>query len=537
MFELPDYRLRQREYLLRISRAITARLDLSSVLELVINFAVEMVAGNYGFIALADEPGAQPSIRAAYGLPQAIWPAFAPLLEIPPDASPEHTRLLSARLQGVAEDTGLPLRQMIALPLASGGLAIGLIYSFRAAVNVAFSPNDEQVLADFADQAAIAVVNARLYESALREKQQLNAIIEQSADGVMIIDRRWRITTFNRAMEQLTGWPRVEALSRPCAEVLGITNSQGLNLCLTACPLQHHPENPQPYVEGWIATRDGRRRYIQSRYSPVRGAEGEFLGAIANVRDVTEQRIEEEMQSTFVSVVSHELKTPVSIIKGYASTLRREDANFSQETLREGLAVIEDEADRLAHQIGDLLNVSRFQAGGWHIELTEWPLPPLAAELVAAFAAQAAQAYGEAHFQFELRFADDFPDLRADYEQIRKVLTNLVGNAVKYSPEGGLVRVGGYSQGRQALIYVEDHGIGIAPEDQQRLFERFYRVDNRLRRETQGAGLGLYLSRAIVEAHGGRIWVESQPGRGSRFSFTLPIAQRRLTDDKLADED
>jgi PAS domain S-box-containing protein len=392
-------------------------------------------------------------------------------------------------------------------------------------VNVAFSANDEQVLADFADQAAIAVVNARLYESALREKQQLNAIIEQSADGVMIIDWRWRITTFNRAMEQITGRPRAEAIGRPCAEVLGIHSSQGVNVCLTACPLQRGPELGQPYAEGWIDTRDGRRRYIQSRYSPLHGVEGEFRGAIANVRDVTEQRIEEETQSTFISVVSHELKTPVSIIKGYAGTLRREDASFSQETLREGLAVIEEEADRLARQINDLLNVSRFQAGGWRIELSEWPLPPLAAEIAGAFAAQT-----DERFQFELRFAEDFPAVEADYEQVRMVLTNLVGNAVKYSPEGGVVRIGGIARGRRAVVYVEDQGIGIAPEDQKRLFQRFFRVDNRLRRETQGAGLGLYLTRAIVEAHGGRIWVESQLGRGSRFSFTLPLAHRRLPD-------
>ena len=141
------------------------------------------------------------------------------------------------------------------------------------------------------------------------------------------------------------------------------------------------------------------------------------------------------------------------------------------------------------------------------------------------FAAQAGDRY-----TFELRFAEDFPPVHADYERTRQVLENLVSNAVKYSPDGGAIRITGRAADDHALISISDQGIGIAPEEQGKLFRRFYRVDNRLRRETQGVGLGLFLARAIVEAQGGRIWVESQPGRGSRFSFTLPLATPQLVD-------
>ena len=143
-------------------------------------------------------------VRAASRLPRDVWPAFAGLLATPL----EDGRALGRQLQEVAADTRLPLRQVIALPLVFRHTTVGVIYVFRAAVNVAFSPADEQFLQAFAEQAAIAVSNARLYEGVLREKQRLDALIEQSADGVMILDNRWRITTFNRAMEQLTGWPR-----------------------------------------------------------------------------------------------------------------------------------------------------------------------------------------------------------------------------------------------------------------------------------------------------------------------------------------
>jgi signal transduction histidine kinase len=214
----------------------------------------------------------------------------------------------------------------------------------------------------------------------------------------------------------------------------------------------------------------------------------------------------------------------VSIIKGYAETLGRDDATWSQETTREGFRVIAEEADRLAGQIQDLLDVSRIQAGGMRLEFADWPLHDMAREVVQAFAAQT-----DERFEFELRFPDDMLPVHADYERVRMVLTNLVSNAVKYSPDGGLIRIGGRTSGDKALCYVSDQGVGIPPEDQERIFDRFYRVDNRLRRETQGTGLGLYLTRAIVEAHGGSIWVESQVGRGSRFFFTLPLAPRQIT--------
>lgn len=518
MLETNDKRLRQRESLLRISRALTAQLDLGSVLNLVIDVAVELLAGTSGLIALREDDERM-RVYAASHVPPETWLAFTDLL----NTSLDDDQAVGRHLYAIANDTGLPLRQVIALPLTFFGSEIGVIYVFRAALNVAFTREEEDLLTAFADQAAIAVSNARLYQSVLREKQRLDAIIEQSADGVMILDGRWRITTFNRAMERLTGWARDEAIGRPCAEVLAVKNDQGVNICLVDCPLQRRPPLANPLIEGWVTNRDGRRQYVQSLYSVQRNNNGEFVGAIANVRDITEQKIEEEMQSTFISVVSHELKTPVSIIKGYAETLARPDANWDKSVLADGLQVITEEADRLSQQIQGLLDASRLQAGGMRLELTDWPLPALAREVVERFATQAGE-----QFTFELRFPDDFPPVHADHERVRSILENLLSNAVKYSPDGGTIRVVGRTDGDQAVVAVSDQGIGIAPEDQGRVFARFYRVDNRLRRTTQGAGLGLFLTRALVEAHGGRIWVDSQPGRGSRFVFTLPLARRGL---------
>jgi PAS domain S-box-containing protein len=524
MLDPSDHRLRQRAYLLEISRALTAQLDIASVLNLVIGYAVDMLAATSGLIAIYDdESSAELRIRASAHLDRERWPAFTPLLRMPLADLPRNGAQV---LRDVAMDTSLNLRQMIALPLTVRNTPVGVIYAFRAAVNVAFSTDDRQLLQDFADQAAIAVFNARLYQGVLREKQHLDALIEQSADGVMMIDSRWRITTFNQTMEQLTGWTREEAVGRPCAEVLGIHSSQGVNICLTDCPLQRQPHHLNPVVEGRVLSRDGREFWVQSRYAAQRGPGGAFLGAIANVRDMTAQKREEERQSTFVSVVSHELRTPVSIIKGFAETLLRDDVTFTPEQYRDGLQVIAEEADRLGRQIQDLLDVSRVAAEGVRLDISDWPLAHLVADVVRGFATQTHD-----RFEFELRIPDDLPPIRADYERIRQVLTNLIANAVKYSPDGGVIRVGGWREGEAALIYVADQGIGIPPEEHEQIFQRFYRVDTRLRREAQGSGLGLYLARAIIEAHGGRIWVESQLNRGARFVFTLPLGHRQIAAD------
>lgn len=516
MLEPTDRRLRQRDYVLRLARAMAAQLDLERLLNLVIAQAVELLAGNYGLITLCN-PTSALEIRAAFNLPDSTWPAFDDLLGALDTLGPQSPQIRH-EIRQAATTLQLPLRQAVALPLMAGGEQVGILLVFRAALNVDFTADDQQFLAAFADFAAIAVHNAQLYEEAVAERSRLDTIIEQSADGLMMLDARWRITRFNAAMERLTGWPRDEAMGRPCAEVLAIHTDQGVNLCLAACPLQALHIQTSPTIEGWITHRDGSEVYVGLSYSVTRDSLGHFVSAIGSVRDSTRTKREEELQATFMSVMSHELKTPVAIIKGYASTLSRTDIVLDAPTRHELLTGVEEEADRLANLIGDLLEVSRIQAGGLRLHPAALDMAELASQAISALAATA-----DARFEFQLRFEDDLPAVYGDAERLRMVLSNLISNAIKYSPEGGVIRVGGWAEGSHALIYVADEGIGIPADEIPRLFNRFYRIDNRLARQTQGAGLGLYLTRSIVEAHHGRIWVESTVGKGSRFVFTLPL--------------
>jgi signal transduction histidine kinase len=225
------------------------------------------------------------------------------------------------------------------------------------------------------------------------------------------------------------------------------------------------------------------------------------------------------MQNVFISTISHELKTPVAIIKGYAGTLRRTDANWNPDVIRDGLEVIEDEADRLTGLIEDLLTASRIHAerGNMRLALADVRLDQVAAQSVERFQNQT-----KTH-AIMLDFPPDFPTVQGDEVRLRQVLDNLLSNAIKYSPEGGHIEVGGVDRGNDVLIYVRDEGVGLSEADQERVFDRFYRVDGALSRKTQGTGLGLYLAKAIVEAHGGSMYVDSKPGQGATFYFTIPL--------------
>ena len=504
---LPDFRLRQREYLLEISRAMSARLDLSSLLSLILKSATEIMAGQAGLITLRLSDGSY-SPRASIGFPVQAVPLLEPLWQDLEDKSVSEENI-SLRLAIASRAAGIPMRQVVALPMEIGDEKIGYIFIFRAR-GVAFSANDTQVLRAFADQAAVAVHNARLYQQVSAERERLNAIIQNSGDGVMMLNAYRIIQTWNKALTNMTGIPPEEAIGQPCYEILSLYNHQERKI--------FHPQPGELYVEGAHHRADGLKITLSINYAPQYSEDNDIIQYIANVRDMTRLREAEEMKQTLLSVISHELKTPVSIIKGYAGTLAREDANWDKKTLADGLAVIEEEADRLDRLINNLLEASRMQAGGLKLKASYLDLADMARIVV-----EKLQATTDNH-TITIDIPDDFPLIRGDHDRLREVLTNLIGNAIKYSPDGGTITVQGMlGDGDTVRLSVSDEGIGIPPADHDRIFERFYRVDNRLARQTPGTGLGLYLVKAVVEAHGGRVWVESTAGHGSTFWIELPV--------------
>ncbi len=549
---MATYQLRQREYLLRITRAMTSRLDLPSLLELILSSAAEMVAAPAGMIVLhepaspsifqpdsdgvAVESEPQARIRTTYGIPAQLLTAFAPLLRpssppLPPDSDgassvetpgEQYRRDLERRVQEVEENLGRKLGQVLGLPLFFEDELLGVIYLFRG--GSAFTQLDWEFLEGFALQAAIAVRNARLYAQLSTERSRLAAIIEKSADGVLILRPDRRVEVINQTMEIMLGRVAEDVIGSPCSQVLELQNVTGDDLCGNS----HVDIPPQGLrCEGELVRASGGNLAVSVTYTPLFDESERLVNVIANVSDITRFREEEEMKSTFVSIISHELKTPVALVKGYAQTLARPDATWDPETARQSLQIIEEEADRLEVLIDNLLDVSRIQAGDLRLDISDVNMNRLLERVAQDYRTQTT-----AH-QIEVDLPDELPLVSGDEERLRQVFTNLLGNAIKYSPDGGLIRIGAWVDKRagnedkkpRLVVYVADAGIGIPDDELPKIFDRFYRIDTSLRRRTAGVGLGLFLINAIVEAHKGEIWVRSEVNKGTTFSVALPIEE------------
>lgn len=515
---LPDYRIRQRDYLLEIARALTQELDLGKLLSRILRIAVEMLAGQAGIIALRSSSGGW-QVAVSHQMPPAFLKVIETFLaEVPDHEDPERFEIpeINRLFNQFTYTSSLGLLTGVGLPLTARQKVVGLLFIFRGYAG-AFSANDYSLLSSFANQAAIAVQNAQLYGQVDRQRVRLNALLDTLTDGILILDTKNQIERSNPALSRMLNKPLEQIQDVPHAQVIEWARKpQGLTLEQAESggwPLTPHAHL---YVEGDLKRQPGEPPLpVGITYAPLISPEGNLLNIIATVRDITRFRQAEELKSTFISIISHELKTPVALIKGYVSTLRRDDAKWDAEIVQDSLQVIEEEADRLAGLIENLLDASRLQAGGMVLKRSDVDFAALAERLAKRMQTQTSQ------HKIIVDFPPDFPVLLADETRMEQVLTNLINNSIKYSP-GGEIRIGGQVRQDNVILCVSDEGPGVPPEDIPHIFDRFYRSPD-MARQTKGAGLGLYLTRAIIEAHDGKIWVDSAPGHGVRICFTIPI--------------
>ncbi|GAC1630960.1 MAG: ATP-binding protein [Ktedonobacteraceae bacterium] len=373
----------------------------------------------------------------------------------------------------------------------------------------------------FIAQVASGLRFALRSQSLVKEQGRLAAIFRYSTEGILTVDNALRIIDFNPAMERLTGWREGEVLGRFYFEVLRPKDRQGNELGLEDSPiLQAFAGQVVVNREMVISARDGQRFDVSVTASCVRSTRGEPMNGILNVRDITRERQQEEQRSTFISVISHELQTPLAIIKGYASTLARTDTTFEPTSLRTRLGAIEEEADRLNKLVANLLYASRIQAGGILMEVAPLDLLPLIEGVTRRLQVKSP------NVEVTLDIPAHLPTVMADRDRIEEVLQNLLDNAVKYSPRQHALTMTCRATGEEVVVSISDAGMGISLRDQEHLFDRFRRVGDQNSQALPGVGLGLYICRAIVEAHGGHIWVESTLRQGSTFSFSVPREEK-----------
>lgn len=516
--------------------------DLYDHITILVGSAVRLLHGLAGFFVLANE-AFDPQSSSEYTLYQLNEEETALLLgSIRERAQPGPARplvvealspTLTAQLRSMQffsdeEETPeeLPVLECCSVFVSDPAGALGILHCLRPAPKEASFPSTPTASLTEHDHLMIAQLAAGLRaalraQSLVKEQQRLAAIFQQSAEGILSVDAALRILDFNPAMEQLTGWREHEVVGRFYFEVLRPKDRQGHDLGLQDSPiLQAFAGQRVAGREMIIVARDGQQFSVSVTASCIYSAHSEPTIGILTMRDITREREQEEQRSTFISVISHELQTPIAIIKGYASTLARSDAVLDPEALRIRLRAIEEEADRLNKLVGNLLYASRIQAGGLQMDITPLDLAPLIERVAERLRVKNSEA------TITLDLPAHLPTVMADRERIEEVLQNLLDNAIKYSPGKAQISVTCRAMGDEVIVSISDMGMGIPLREQSEIFERFHRAGSGAGGVIQGAGLGLYICRAIVEAHGGRIWVESALHSGSTFSFSLPREEK-----------
>ncbi len=405
---------------------------------------------------------------------------------------------------GLLQELGLS--SSICVPLEARGRTVGALTLIAAESERRFGQNDLRLAQELARRAGAAVDNARLYARTERLARAAR-VLDTIGDGVLLVDRDGVIRLFNAAAQAILGVRESEVVGRPASDA--IPGWSGL--------AAHAPVTPEP---------PGSR----AETVPVELGDTELWLSISGVdldegtvyafRDLTEERAVDELKSDFVATVSHELRTPLAAIYGAAVTLLRPDLDLEDSMQDRLLTVIADESDRLANIVNDVLLASHLDSG--RVQLA----------IEACDAAELAQSVVETHrmhlpeaVSLELDAPTRLPQVAADPAQLRQVLTNLVDNAIKYSPDGGPVRVEIDRAERGVRFAVRDEGLGVPAAERRRIFEKFYRLDPQMTRGIGGTGLGLYICRELVSRIDGRIWVESNNGKGSVFYVEVPVAE------------
>jgi PAS domain S-box-containing protein len=408
-------------------------------------------------------------------------------------------------------------RSALVVPIRHEGRPVGTLTFYAVSAPRRFDAVTVTVAELVANEAGDVLERARLQEEVAEERERAAQVLAHVGDGIILVDEDGIVRLWNPAVADITGLDAGQVLGRRPEDVL-----PGWAAIAPLVPVTSAPAYAAKHAETLPLDVAGRELWLSVSAVDFPN------GTVYALRDLTEERGIEKLKSEFVATVSHELRTPLAAVYGAAMTLRRRDVELDDERRASLLAVIASESDRLARIIEQVLAASRLDSGTFTLTVERCDPRSLALEVV-----EAARITLPDGIAVGIAARDDLPPVAADPDMLRQVLANLVDNAVKYSPRGGRVHVSLEPQEGRVLFAVRDEGLGIPLREQERIFEKFFRLDPNLARGVGGTGLGLYISRELVRRMGGRIWVASREGEGSTFFFELPIGG---VEDHAADE-
>ncbi|MBE9470507.1 MAG: response regulator [Chloroflexi bacterium] len=484
-----------------IGRSVTSLLDLNRVLNRVVEAAVYMADAEEGMLLLLDSESGELYLRAAKGVDEEAVRSLR--MRIDDSIAGRALRtdrpvLLTGEQAKVS--TGYLVKALLYLPLRvpERGV-IGVLGVVNRETARSFSERDTFLLSALADYAAIAIENARLFETVEVERAKLEAILREAEEAIVVVDEDDNILLCNTAARVALDLAEADLLHRPVGEAIPHPSLHEMFAQVRETGKATHNE---------VSPKDGLT--FNAQLTPVEG-----VGRVLMMQDITHLKELDRIKSEFVATVSHDLRTPLTTIQGYIELLPRVGPLTAQQ--QEFIQRARESTETITELIGDLLDIGRIEAG-FDLEMETCDLGQVIEGTVRDFRLRAD------HKGQELRWQPPETLLQAqgNPHRLRQVMDNLLGNAVKYTQEGGWIAVSAVEDGEYIVVHVADNGLGIHQAQQPYIFDKFYRVKSEETVDIKGTGLGLAIAKAVVEKHNGRVWVESKPGVGSVFSFVLP---------------
>lgn len=498
-----EQRVKELNTLYGIGRSVTSLLDVDLLLNRVIEAAVYITGAEEGWLLLVDEVTDELYMRAALGVDEKSARSFR--LKVQDSLAGNVIQTGAPVLIGGGKHkikTAYLVKALLMVPLKVGERVIGVLSVTRRVSDDVFTNNELYLLSALADYAAIAIENARLFQETETEHTKLQAILSRTADAVIVTDEETRIILFNQAAENAFCPGTQVTAGQLLAEVVH-------NQDLIALFTQTHGDNPPLRAE--IMLEGDRTLY--ATLSPIDG-----VGRVAVMQDITHLKKLDQMKSDFVSTVSHDLRSPLTTIKGFVDLMGVVGSLNEQQ--QDFVSRIQKSVVTITDLINDLLDIGRIEAEV-NLNMEKCALDEIVTKAVDGIRDQAE---GKRH-TLAVTIPPRLSPVWGNPLRLRQVADNLLNNAIKYTPEGGKITVWIEDYDSQIALNVSDNGIGIPPEEQLYIFDKFYRVRSAETENIAGTGLGLAIVKTIVEKHNGRVWVESEPGKGSTFTVLLPIYQ------------